>query len=216
MTYKIHRNVFLLLFLLETVGEHGLELIVLFLIVSVCIAALYGLVSLHLLMDGGGPKVDRIAVGSRALDRGRCWGSGVPLCPERVFGECDGLFLALFQRRVKQRFFRCHVDFVAVAVDEDAALLVVDIESLSISGVDAENLSRRTNFGRDVAPPMFPECSTIYLDTFPCLPGSPSLVLPLSRLTVKVLPPKMPATWPPSAKSSCGSSRSETLRKSQK
>jgi hypothetical protein len=105
MTYEIHGDVFLLLLLLETVGEHGLELIVLFLIVPVRIAALDGLVALHLLMDGGGPEVDCIAVGGRALDRGRCWGGGVCLWAERVFGERDGLFLALFQGGVEQRFF---------------------------------------------------------------------------------------------------------------
>lgn len=55
-----------------------------------------------------------------------------------------------------------------------------------------------------------------FLSKGTCLPGSPSLVSPHSRLTVTVLPPKMPATWPPFAKSSCGSSRSETLRKSPK
>ena len=104
MTYEIHRDVFLLLLLLETVGEHGLELVVLLLIVPVCIAALGGLVALHLLMDGGGPEVDCIAVGGRALDRGRCWSGGVCVWAERVFGERDGLFLALFQRGVKQRF----------------------------------------------------------------------------------------------------------------
>jgi len=105
MTYEIHRDIFLLLFLLETIGEHGLELIVLFLIVSVCIAALGGLVALHLLVDGSWPEVDRIAVGGRALDRGWRWGSGVCFWSEWVFGERDGLFLALFQRGVEERFF---------------------------------------------------------------------------------------------------------------
>ena len=99
--YEIHRDVLLLLFLLQTVGEHGLELVVLLLIISVRIAVLTGLIALHLLMDGGRPEVDRIAVGGRALDRGRCWGSGVCLWPERVLGECDGLFLALLQRGVE-------------------------------------------------------------------------------------------------------------------
>ena len=99
--YEIHRDVLLLLFLLQTVGEHGLELVVLLLIVSVCIAALDSLIALHLLMDGRGAEVNRIAVGGRALDRGRCWGSGVCIWPEWVFGECDGLFLALFQRGVE-------------------------------------------------------------------------------------------------------------------
>lgn len=103
-------------------------------------------------MNGGWPEVDRIAVGGRALDRGWRWGSGVCFWSEWVFGERDSLFLALFQRGVEERFFGRHVGVVAVVVvvDEDTALLGVDIEpeSRGISGVDAEYLSRRTNLGR--------------------------------------------------------------------
>ena len=52
-------------------------------------------------MYRGGPEVDRIAVGGRALDRGWCWSSRVRIWPQRIFGERNGLFLALFQRGVK-------------------------------------------------------------------------------------------------------------------
>ena len=53
MTYEIHWNV-----LLETVGEHGLEFIVHFPIVPICIVSVGSLVALYLLMYGGGPDVE--------------------------------------------------------------------------------------------------------------------------------------------------------------